>query len=159
MVGCSAGCGVGGRRRDPRYCALGLALPRASLRRQAHPGTSLRRELPQFLAGAAEAVGVALEAAADPIGLANSALTAEEILSAFFKSTLTCHILFSPRVSRNPGMPVMRIPPSTFQYVSETSSSVTPVPRNSCGGFGNIPLAMLVSGSPGRPWQTAQCSL
>ncbi len=38
-----------------------------------------------------------LGAAADTGVLANSALTVGEILPAFFRSTLTCHIFVSPR--------------------------------------------------------------
>src|SRR5579862_1876350 len=77
-------------------------------------------------------------------------------LSEFASSKLTCHISVGDNDLSNPGIPVMRIPPETFQYVSPAGSSLTPVPSISFGGFGNIPLAMAVCGCPGKPWHTAQ---
>jgi len=50
-----------------------------------------------------------------------------------------------------PGIPVIRIPPATFQYVSAAGSSLTPFPSSKIGGLGNIPLAMAVCGCPGNP--------
>src|SRR5579863_2511561 len=70
-------------------------------------------------------------------------------LSAFASSTLTCHICVVDNVLTKPGMPVIRIPPETFQYVSPAGSSVTPVPSKSFGGFGNIPFAIAVCGVSG----------
>lgn len=61
----------------------------------------------------------------------NADNTVGDSLSAFFSSKLTCQIFVSPSCSLNPGIPVIRIPPNTVQYVSQDSSSVTPVPRKS----------------------------
>src|SRR5579859_4946810 len=80
-------------------------------------------------------------------------------LSALAQSRLTCHICVGESCFSNPGMPVMRMPPVTFQYVSWGVSSVTPLPSMSLGGLGNIPKEIAVGGWLGRPWQTAQLSL
>ncbi len=45
----------------------------------------------------------------------SSAFTAGVILSAFFTNCATCQICVSVKASLKPGIPVMRIPPSTFQ--------------------------------------------
>src|SRR5581483_11063423 len=55
-------------------------------------------------------------------------------------------------------MPVSRIPFATFQYVSPTGSSVTPLPWNNWGGGGYMPFAVGVLGWPLIPWHTAQYS-
>ena len=65
-------------------------------------------------------------------------------------SRLTCHICVGESSFSNPGIPVMRIPPATFQYVSSGGSSVTPFPSISLGGLGNIPCAIAVRGCPGQ---------
>src|SRR6202011_5352787 len=96
---------------------------------------------------------------ADGWVLSSAAFTAGEILSAFFTSTLTCQICGSVSFPLNPGMPVMRMPLSTFQYDSQASSSVTPLPLKRCGGAGAMPSAMLVLGWSGKPWHTAQFCL
>jgi len=78
--------------------------------------------------------------------------------SACFRSTLTCHIWRSLRCSLNPAC---RHADAAF-YLDvglPGSSSVTPTPRNNCGGLGNMPSAAIVFGSPGRPWQKAHWSL
>src|SRR5580765_5231767 len=80
-------------------------------------------------------------------------------LSALAHNKLTCHICVVESVFSNPGIPVIRMPPATFQYDSPGGSSVTPVPSINLGGLGNIPLAMADCSAPGKPWHTAQCSL
>src|ERR1700692_3530607 len=80
-------------------------------------------------------------------------------LSALATNKLTCHIWVGESNFSNPGIPVIRIPPATFQYDSSGASSVTPLPSMSLGGLGNIPCEIAVSGCPGNPWQTAQLSL
>jgi hypothetical protein len=72
-------------------------------------------------------------------------------LSEFASSKLTCHICVVESDLSNPGIPVIRIPPATFQYVSAAGSSLTPVPSSNFGGLGNIPLAIAVWGCPGNP--------
>src|SRR5579863_4304021 len=72
-------------------------------------------------------------------------------LSASASSRLTCHISVVESALSKPGIPVMRIPPETFQYVSPAGSSVTPLPSISFGGFGNMPFAIAVCGCPGSP--------
>jgi hypothetical protein len=62
-----------------------------------------------FTAAAAGVLGAAIGA---PV---RSAFTAEVILSAFFTSCVTCQICVSVKASLKPGIPVKRIPPSTFQ--------------------------------------------
>src|SRR3954463_3610478 len=79
-------------------------------------------------------------------------------LSAFAQSRLTCHIWSVESESWNPGIPLMRMPPFTFQYVSPGESSVTPLPSISFGGSGYIPFAIGVGGLNGTPGQPAQCS-
>src|SRR6267154_3407394 len=64
-----------------------------------------------FTAAAAGVLGAATATGA-PV---RSAFTAEVILSAFFTSCVTCQICVSVKASLKPGIPVMRIPPSTFQ--------------------------------------------
>src|SRR6266481_3950395 len=90
---------------------------------------------------------------------ASSFFTDSGILSAFFTRTITCQICFSVSCPLNAGIPDNRIPFSTFQYDSHSSSSVTPVPLKSCGGAGYIPCATAFLGSFGRPWHVAHCSL
>ena len=77
-------------------------------------------------------------------------------LSALAQSKLTCHICVVESESWNPGIPVIRIPPFTFQYVSPAGSSVTPVPSINFGGFGYMPFEIAVCGVRGSPWQVAQ---
>src|SRR5579859_1922007 len=72
-------------------------------------------------------------------------------LSAFAQTKLTCHICVVDNDVLKPGIPVIRIPPDTFQYVSPGSSSVTPLPSINFGGTGNIPFAIAVCGAPGTP--------
>src|SRR6266849_2622199 len=88
----------------------------------------------------------------------SAACTASGSLPAFATMRLTCQACVSESDCWNPGMPDRRIPLTTFQYDSPTGSSVTPLPRKSCGGLGNIPEAIAVTGCPGSPWQTAQLS-
>lgn len=58
----------------------------------------------------------------------------------------------------NPGILVSRIPFDTFRYASPAGSSVTPLPLNNCGGWGNMPLETAVSDWPGSPWPAAASS-
>jgi hypothetical protein len=89
---------------------------------------------------------------------ASTALVWSGILSAFASNRLTCHISVGERDLLNEGMPVMRIPLDTFQYVWLGGSSVTMSSVvKSCGGTGNMPLAAGGSeASLGSPWQKAQ---
>jgi len=72
-------------------------------------------------------------------------------LSALAQSKLTCHICVDDSEFWKPGIPVIRIPPFTFQYVSPAGSSVTPLPSISLGGLGYIPFAIADSGVNGNP--------
>src|SRR6266849_8221021 len=65
----------------------------------------------------------------------SAALVLSGSLSACASNWLTCHICVGESICPNPGMPVMRRPLETFQYVSPTGSSVTmSSPLRSCGG-------------------------
>src|SRR5262249_16065097 len=81
----------------------------------------------------------------------SSFFTGSVILSAVFTSMATCQICVSVSWPLKLGIPLMRIPFSTFQYDSHGSSPVTPLHWNNCGGSGNIPCDIADLRSPGRP--------
>lgn len=57
----------------------------------------------------------ALVAAGGGASVIKLSFTAAGSLSAFASNRLTCHLSVVERVFSNPGIPVMRIPPETFQ--------------------------------------------
>ena len=71
----------------------------------------------------------------------SAVFTESGISFACASSSLTCHGCVPLSLVLQEGIPERRIPLAAFQKVSDAGSSVTPLPRNDCGGFENIVVA------------------